>query len=206
MHPGRAFKDTGKNRELSTRRTVGPVTERPFSSHRIPVTISPRTSVPANRKRKTGFCNTLYAEPAPPGPVTRTDKQGTSTVTKNRWRRQGTRTGSGTSVKQGEDTGPQHIRKILQSVLRETGLEEQVHENRALFCWDEVAGPALAAHTRASFVERGTLWVEVDNPVRIHSLQMQETDLRNRVNHALKESGTRTESIRQIRFRLTENR
>jgi len=111
----------------------------------------------------------------------------------------------GSGANRAEEDGPQHIRKILQNLLRETGLEEKVRENRALFCWDEAAGPALAVHTRASYVERGTLWVEVDNPVRMHSLQMQEAPLRARLNRALQEAGLHTGSIREIRFRLRED-
>jgi hypothetical protein len=109
------------------------------------------------------------------------------------------------SRKSREDSGPEHIRNILKTVLRDTGLEDQLRENRAVLCWEEVAGPELSKVTRGAYVEKGTLWVEVNNSVRMHSLQMQETDLRNRLNLALKQSGSGAGAVRQIRFRLMEN-
>jgi predicted nucleic acid-binding Zn ribbon protein len=104
-----------------------------------------------------------------------------------------------------EESGPEHIRTILKTVFRDSGLEDQLRENRAVLCWEDVAGPELARVTRGSYVEKGTLWVEVNNSVRMHSLQMQETDLRTRLNLALKQSGSTAGAVRQIRFRLMEN-
>lgn len=106
---------------------------------------------------------------------------------------------SGTRAKGG---GPQHIRRILEDFFRETGMETHVRENRAVLHWEEAAGTDLCRHTRAAYVEKGTLWVEVNNSVRMHSLQMQEAQLRERLNVAIRRTGSVTEPIGQIRFRL----
>jgi predicted nucleic acid-binding Zn ribbon protein len=98
--------------------------------------------------------------------------------------------------------GPQHIRNILETVLQETGLGEQLRENRAVVLWSEVAGDEIAPYSRAVTVEKGTLWVEIDHPARIHRLQMEEAALKERINLALKAENTRAGTIRQIRFRL----
>jgi len=110
--------------------------------------------------------------------------------------------GTSTSRTPGEESGPQHIRSILNTLLRETGLEDHVRENRALLYWEEAAGEDLCRHARAAYVENGTLWVEVNNSVRMHSLQMQEADLRGRLNGVIRRSGSPTGAVRQIRFRL----
>lgn len=102
----------------------------------------------------------------------------------------------------GPEDGPQHIGTILTEIFRETGLEERVRENRALFHWEEAAGEDLCRHARAAYVEKGTLWVEVNNSVRMHNLQMQEDDLRERLNGAIRRSGSAAGPIDRIRFRL----
>ncbi len=109
------------------------------------------------------------------------------------------------SRKRREESGPKHIRSILETVFRETGLEEQVRENRAVLFWEEVVGEDVSRHARAAYMEQGTLWVEVNNSVRIHSLQMQEEDLKRRMNRAIKQSGSVAGTVRQIRFRLMES-
>jgi predicted nucleic acid-binding Zn ribbon protein len=110
-----------------------------------------------------------------------------------------------TSGKPREESRPQHIRSILETVFRETGLEEQVRENRAVLYWEVAVGKDISRYARAAYVEKGTLWVEVNNSVRMHSLQMQEEDLRRRINQTLKQSGSAAGTVRQIRFRLMES-
>jgi len=110
-----------------------------------------------------------------------------------------------TSRSRRKDPGPEHIGQILETLFRETGLAGPVRENRAALFWEEAAGEGVSRHTRAAYVEQGTLWVEVDHSVRMHSLQMQEEDLRRRLNQAIRQSGDAAGSIRQIRFRLMES-
>jgi predicted nucleic acid-binding Zn ribbon protein len=94
-------------------------------------------------------------------------------------------------------SGPEHIGRVLDSFLRQQGLEETLRVNRAALDWDCVVGDAVSRHARGSHVEHGTLIVEVDSPAWMHRLQMQELELRTRINRHLGE-----ETIRQIRFRL----
>ena len=103
------------------------------------------------------------------------------------------------------ESGPQHIRNILETVFSEAGLEEQVRLNRALMYWEHIAGPEISPYSRALFVERETLWVEVDNSVRMHKFQMLEGDLKKRMNHEIRKRNDPAGVIRQIRFRLMEN-
>jgi len=104
-----------------------------------------------------------------------------------------------------KSAGPQHIGQILETLFRETGLADPIRENRALLFWEEAVGKDVALHAQAAYMEKGTLWVEVDHSVRMHSLQMQEEDLRKRLNRAIRESGVAAGSVRKIRFRLRES-
>jgi len=95
-----------------------------------------------------------------------------------------------------------HIRQILETVLEETGLKERMRDNEALLHWSRAVGEKASRHTEAAHVERGTLFVDVDNTVWMHQLQMQESELRTRLNQELEAHTPGDSSIKQIRFRL----
>jgi len=93
--------------------------------------------------------------------------------------------------------GPQHIGTILDSFFKQQGLEEDIRVHRAVVDWDSVVGDTVSRHARAVHIEHGTLIVEVESPGWMHRLQMQEGELRTRINRHFGE-----EIILQIRFRL----
>ena len=93
--------------------------------------------------------------------------------------------------------GPQHIGTILDSFFKQEGLEEAIRVHRAVVDWDAVVGDTVSRHARAVHIEHGTLIVEVESPGWMHRLQMQEGELRTRINRHFGE-----EIILQIRFRL----
>lgn len=93
--------------------------------------------------------------------------------------------------------GPEHIATILDALFKEQRLAESLRVHRALVAWDSLVGDAISRHATAALVEHGTLIVEVDSPGWMHRLQMQESELRTRINRHCGE-----EIIRQIRFRL----
>lgn len=93
--------------------------------------------------------------------------------------------------------GPERIGSILDSLFKQQGIEEPIRVHRALLDWDRLAGEAVAGHARAAYIEHGTLIVEVESPAWMHRLQMQEGELRDRINRHFGE-----EIVLQIRFRL----
>jgi len=93
--------------------------------------------------------------------------------------------------------GPQHIGTILDSLFEQQGIEESIRVHRAVVDWDSVVGDTVSRHARADHIDHGTLVVEVDSPGWMHRLQMQEEDLRSRINRHFGE-----EVIHRIRFRL----
>ena len=101
------------------------------------------------------------------------------------------------------DSGPQHIKEILETVLRDTGLEKQILDHGALLHWDRVAGKEISCHTKAVYVERGTLFVDVDNSVWMHRLQLMESDLLGRLNREMEGQAPGGAPLQRIRFRMT---
>jgi predicted nucleic acid-binding Zn ribbon protein len=97
----------------------------------------------------------------------------------------------------GQKSRPEHIGTILKGLLRHKGLDESIHAHRAVVYWDSLVGEEVSRHAKAVQVERGRLIVDVENSIWMHQLQMQESELRQRINQQL--SG---EPILQIRFRL----
>ena len=93
--------------------------------------------------------------------------------------------------------GPEHIGTILDAFFKERGIAEPLRVHHAVVDWDSLVGDAISRHARAVLVEHGTLIVEVENPGWMHRLQMQESELRTKVNRHYGE-----DIIRQIRFRL----
>ena len=105
--------------------------------------------------------------------------------------------------KASSDTGPEHIKKILEEVFKDTGLESQLRANSALILWKRVAGEEIYTRAKAAYLERGTLFVAVESSVWMHRLQLQETDLRRRMNRELAKEAPDVDPIKQIRFRLS---
>jgi predicted nucleic acid-binding Zn ribbon protein len=93
--------------------------------------------------------------------------------------------------------GPEHIGKVLDSFFKRQGIEESIRAHRAVVDWDSLVGEAVSGHASAVHVDHGTLIVEVENPGWMHRLQMEERNLRARINRHFGE-----EIIHQIRFRL----
>jgi len=95
------------------------------------------------------------------------------------------------------ETGSVHIRTLIKDVLKKQGIEKEIHAHRAVVYWDSIAGKTLSPYTKAVCVKGDTLYVEVNSSVRIHQLQMQEEEIRVRINKKLGKT-----TIQHIRFRL----
>ena len=101
-------------------------------------------------------------------------------------------------AKQGRSRqGPEHIAHVLDSFFKQQGIEASIRAHRVVVDWDTIVGDAVSCHARAVHIEHGTLIVEAENPGWMHRLQMQELDIRTRINRYFGE-----EIIEQIRFRL----
>lgn len=58
---------------------------------------------------------------------------------------------------------PEAVGSILDSVLRQTGLDRRAGERSLLDAWSEVAGERVAGHVRAVDIEDGVLVLDADH-------------------------------------------
>jgi predicted nucleic acid-binding Zn ribbon protein len=58
---------------------------------------------------------------------------------------------------------PEHVGRIVSSVLRSTGLTARAKERTVLESWADVVGERAAAHTRAVDIADGVLVIEADH-------------------------------------------
>lgn len=77
---------------------------------------------------------------------------------------------------------PEQIRTLVQSIIRQNGLETPLLEKRILDSWDEVAGKVIARYTTEKFIRNQTLFVRIQNPALRSELSMMKTDLINKLN------------------------
>lgn len=89
------------------------------------------------------------------------------------------------------------INNVLQKTLQDLDLNYKVKEQRVLKVWSEVIGDKLKKHTKASYINQGTLFVAVNNSTWAHQLLFLKEDLISRLNQQLDQ-----EIVQDIRFKL----
>ncbi len=88
------------------------------------------------------------------------------------------------------------IKNVLNETLNKLGLEKKIKEKMVLDLWSEVIGKKIRAHTQATYVNQGVLFVNVDNSAWAHQLLFMKEEFINKINRLLK-----AEFIKDIRFR-----
>jgi predicted nucleic acid-binding Zn ribbon protein len=94
-------------------------------------------------------------------------------------------------------TKPQRLGEILDHVLREQGLEARIRQHRILAYWDEFVGKEIARRAKAVAIERGTLFVVVDNAIWMQELHMLKEQIRDTINKKLG-----SDEVKKIHFQL----
>lgn len=97
------------------------------------------------------------------------------------------------SPPQGAHSPAQPLGSILQDVTEELGLGDRLRALRAVERWPELAGPSIAARTRAREVRDGKLVVEVVHSSWIHELSLLKPMLLGRLRRGV--PGTEIEDI-----------
>ena len=77
------------------------------------------------------------------------------------------------------------VGNLIQSILRQRGLDGKLREYRAWQIWDEVVGPQIAARARPIRIREGILEVRVDQPVWMQQLQLMKPKILARLNERL---------------------
>lgn len=77
------------------------------------------------------------------------------------------------------------VAKFLPSILKEKGWEKQLDLHSIFHCWQELAGPDVGDHAQPLKIERGILWIEVENSSWLQQLQYQKLELLESLNDFL---------------------
>ncbi|HZM15444.1 MAG TPA: DUF721 domain-containing protein [Candidatus Krumholzibacteria bacterium] len=79
-----------------------------------------------------------------------------------------------------EPVGP-----VVGALLQGLGLEKRLQEYEAVHVWEDVVGAAVAAHARATAIQEGVLFVEVDSSVWLQELGLLRESIVERLNARL---------------------
>ena len=74
---------------------------------------------------------------------------------------------------------------LLQTFLRNEGLEIPLNQKRLLAAWDTVAGRVVARYTGEKFIKNQTLFVKMLNPALRQDLSMMRQRLVQQLNEAV---------------------
>jgi hypothetical protein len=80
---------------------------------------------------------------------------------------------------------------LLEGLLSGWGLNDRLHQYRALMIWEEVVGPQIAARTRPEKIRDGVLEVCVDQPAWMQQLQLLKPQILGKLNARLGEGALR---------------
>ena len=89
----------------------------------------------------------------------------------------------------------QTLKKIIRNVVKESGIDNALKQERAVFLWEEIVGKTVSAVTEAKKVENGVLLIQTQSPTWRQELYMQKKQIINKIN---KKIGSNT--IKEIRF------
>ena len=77
---------------------------------------------------------------------------------------------------------------LVDKLLHGLGLDERLHQYKALIVWDDVVGPQIAARTRPIRIRDNILEVNVDQPAWMQQLQLMKPKILARLNAELGKS------------------
>lgn len=89
----------------------------------------------------------------------------------------------------------QHIGGALKKLIKSSGLQKGLDQQKAVDSWSVVVGENITKNTEPISVEYGILKVQVKTPAWRQELQLQKTNIINKLNNEL---GKKT--IKDIRF------
>ncbi|MEE9167826.1 MAG: DUF721 domain-containing protein [Candidatus Neomarinimicrobiota bacterium] len=79
----------------------------------------------------------------------------------------------------------EELSKVLTSLLRKTGIESAVLQNKAVILWNDVVGEPISKNTIPEEVKQGTLIVRVSTPVWRNELIFKKQEIIEKLNRAL---------------------
>lgn len=90
--------------------------------------------------------------------------------------------------------------RTLKEIFEKSSLSDDIIKAcRILYLWPKAAEGEIAKHTEALKLEKGILWVEVDNSTWAQEMVFLKEQLKNKVNGL-----AGTSAIKEIRFKVKE--
>lgn len=74
---------------------------------------------------------------------------------------------------------------LVDKLLHGLGLDERLHQYKALIVWNDVVGPQIAARTRPIRIRDNILEINVDQPAWMQQLQLMKPKILARLNTEL---------------------
>ena len=90
------------------------------------------------------------------------------------------------------------IQKTLARVLKGFNIKD-LDSIKIFGIWDRIAGEKLAAHCQPVRIDRGVLYIEVDDPIWLAQLKYMKIDIQNKIADTLQK-----ETLKDIRFYLKQ--
>lgn len=88
------------------------------------------------------------------------------------------------------------LQKTLAKVLKGYRIND-LESIKVFAIWEKIAGEKMAAHCQPVRIDRGILYVEVDDPVWLTQLRYMKIDIQKKIEETLQK-----DSIKDIRFYL----
>jgi len=79
----------------------------------------------------------------------------------------------------------EEIKKTLEKLLMDTGIETPVLQHRSLLVWSKVVGETIAKNSSPEEVKHGKLIVKVSTPVWRNELILRKKEILEKLNKAL---------------------
>ena len=79
----------------------------------------------------------------------------------------------------------QDIRSVLNTFLRQKGLETTLLQKRLMDAWPDVVGRSVVRYTSEMFIKNQTLFVKISSPALRADLSMRRTRLVKQLNDAV---------------------
>jgi predicted nucleic acid-binding Zn ribbon protein len=78
------------------------------------------------------------------------------------------------------------LKRILESVLKESKLTSDVDAYRVFSLWGEIAGPTVALHSRPVRLSGSTLYIEIDDAIWLAQLKYMKRDILRKIDQRIK--------------------
>lgn len=92
------------------------------------------------------------------------------------------------------------IKKALESVLTEYSFAGDIDAYKVFYLWEDIVGDKTACHTKPIRINKGTLYVEVDDPLWLSQLRYMKMDIIDKIDRTIKEG-----ALKDLKFYLRIN-